>query len=84
MSDYQPPKEPTVANLVEALLKLPPDAIVEVSKAVDVMGGYATIIEHHPIDIEDTILHDFTVPPYNDPIRYPRMAGKKIVCLHAQ
>lgn len=71
----------TVAELIEALQKLPQDAIVEVGKEVSVMGGYATIMEHHPVDLEDIDVHDFTD---SYPIRYPLTAGKIIVCLNAK
>jgi hypothetical protein len=71
----------TVEKLIEKLKQLPQDAIVEVGKEVAVMGGYATIMEHHPIDLEDISVHDFTK---SDPVRYPLTAGKIIVCLNAK
>ena len=48
----QEKRESTVANLVEALLKLPPNTVIKVGKEVDVMGGWATTLEHHPVDLD--------------------------------
>lgn len=77
----QEKRESTVANLVEALLKLPQHAIVEVGKEVSCMGGYATAIEYHPVDMEYGIeVFDFTD---SDPLTHPKTAGKIFVQLEA-
>jgi len=52
---------PTVADLVAALLKLPQDVEVECKKEVDC--GYATTTEFAPVDIKFGLeLLDFTKP----------------------
>lgn len=73
---------PTVANLVEALLKLPQDAIVQVQK--EVVKGWSVTTQFEDLDLSMIEVSDYTKPPHNDPIRYPLIAGKKILCLYAK
>jgi hypothetical protein len=75
-------QSPTVANLIEALQKLPQDAIVQVKE--EIIKGWGITTEFRDLDLSMIDLCDYTIPPHNDPIRYPLIAGKKIVCLYSE
>ena len=75
-----PEYEPTVADLIAALLKLPQDAKVKCRREYDC--GYAMSTEYAPVDIEyGVVLFDYTDDESR--AKYPTMAGKKFVCIDA-
>lgn len=70
---------PTVADLVAALLKLPQDAEVECKK--DVSCGYDNYTEFRAVDIEYGItLFDYTDPKYAGRAVF----GRKFVQIEAE
>jgi len=69
---------PTVADLVAALLKLPQDAEVECKR--EYQGGYYTSTEFAPVDIEYGLtLLDYTAPGDEK----SRLFGRKFVHIEA-
>ena len=64
----------TVAQMIEWMKTLPPDA--EVECGVEVTGGYSTYMEMRPVDIECSYVFDYTGPEYD---KYPHIRGKTIV-----
>lgn len=64
----------TVAQMIEWLKTLPPDA--EVECGVEVWGSYDCRVVMQPVDIESCSVHDYTGEEWT---KYPSYAGKKIV-----
>lgn len=68
----------TVAQLIEALQKLPPEAEIECGK--EVRAAFDSYMKFVPVDVED-----FTVCDYRDEddrLKYPNMFGKVIVMIN--
>lgn len=71
--------QPTVANLISALQKLPQDAIVHVGK--EETGSWSNFFVFEQINVEDIDVFDYT--SIEDRLRYPSMAGKIIIRFNA-
>ena len=70
----------TVAQMIEWMKTLPPDA--EVECGVEVTGGYSTYMEMRPVDIECSDVLDYTSEA--DRAKYPAMAGKTLVMIRGE
>ena len=68
----------TVAQMIEALQKFPPDAEVECMK--EVTRGFDTYNAMKPVDLDFTVI-DYTSDA--DRIKYPNMAGKTLILIDA-
>lgn len=69
----------TVREMIAFFQTMDPDAEVECGK--EVTRGYDTYMTMEPVDIEDCIVSDYTSEA--DRIKYPHMAGRKIISIHA-
>ena len=67
----------TVAQMIEWMKTLPPDAVVECG--VEVTKGYDTIMRMEPVDIEACDVFNYTSEA--DRAKYPTMAGKVLVMI---
>jgi hypothetical protein len=70
----------TVAQMIEWMKTMPPDA--EVECGVEVTKGYDTWMEMKPVDIESCDVFDYSSK--EDWIKYPRMAGRVIVYIRGE
>lgn len=70
----------TVAQMIEWMKTLPPDA--EVECGVEVTKGYETYMKMAHVDIEACDVIDFTSP--EDREKYPKMAGKTLVMIRGE
>jgi len=67
----------TVAQMIEWMSTLPPDA--EVECGVEVSSGYERYMSMVPVDIESCDVLDYTSE--SDRAKYPAMAGKTLVMI---
>lgn len=70
----------TVAQIIEWMKTLPPDA--EVECGVEKTKAYETYMEMKPVDIEACGVLDYTSE--EDRTKYPAMAGKTIVMIRGE
>ena len=70
----------TVAQMIEWMKTLPPDA--EVECGVEVTGGYSTYMEMRPVDIESCDVFDYTSEEAH--AKYPTMAGRTLVMIRGE
>lgn len=69
----------TVAQMIEWMQTLPPDAIVKCAEGF--REGYETWVRSADVDIESCIVHHYTSE--EDQIRHPKHAGKVYVYIEA-
>ena len=70
----------TVAQMIEWMKTLPPDA--EVECGVERTKAYDTWMEMRPVDIESCDVLDYTSE--EDRAKYPKMAGKTLVMIRGE
>jgi len=70
----------TVAQMIEWMKTLPPDA--EVECGVEVRKDYETYMSMEPVDIEACDVLDYTSDW--DSAKYPAMAGKVLVMIRGE
>ena len=70
----------TVAQMIEWMKTLPPNAIVECG--VEKTKNYQTWMEFKPVKLNECDLFDYTSP--EDRVKYPNMAGMCIVMIRGE